>query len=316
MAFGLWKVFEAGLRLVGRLLGLLRKIPVVDDVLGRFQRRLLNPVVIKQVRNPDDPDLDAALDLYRKRVPNDQRFEPSDIVRWIREDRIRRIRNISSDWFIVAKYRRRVSGFVLFHHVRSAQLVFFAYMVVANTPGLAVNAISRALTFEIAHLLTKRKELRGYRGFVLEVEDPRKETGRRREESLARIRRFCTLAEMQGFSLRALDIEYKQPKLSLEDLDNTERPMLLLSARTRQAEAETTDHRPEAEELLRFTYTNIYPEGYSDDAGENRAYQDYCARLLERETAKLPAQVVSLSCAQLAARIGKRRQTRAVKASP
>jgi hypothetical protein len=315
MAVGVWKGLETALRLVGRLLGLLRKIPVVDDVVGRAQRTFLNPIVIKLVRDPDDPDLDVALDLYRKRIPDDQQFEPADIVRWIREDQVRRQNNISSDWFLVAKYRRRVSGFLLFHYVRSAELAFFAYMVTANTPGIAVNAVSRALASAVARLLKKRKELRGCRGFALEVEDPRWETGRRRDESLARIRRFCTLAEMQGFSLRAFDTEYKQPKLSLEDLDNTERPLLLLSARTRHTELGSTDHRSEVEEVLRFIYTNIYPEGYSFDQSENLAYRDYCARLLDTETAKLPPEVRSLSCAQLIAQVGKGKQKKAVKAS-
>ena len=139
----------AALRLAGRLLGTLRKIPFVDDAVDRFQRRFLNPVVTKLVTDPDDPDLDAALDLYRKRIPDDQRFEAADIVRWIREDRQSRASLGPTDWFVVAKFRRKVRGFILFHYYPSVQLGLFAYLVVANTPGPPVNAVSRSLTRQL-----------------------------------------------------------------------------------------------------------------------------------------------------------------------
>jgi hypothetical protein len=120
------------------------------------------------------------------------------------------------DWFIVAKVRRRICGFILFHYYPLTRLVLFAYMMVANTPGTPLNAVSRSLSAEVSRLLKKKKELRGYQGFVPEVEDPRKEKNRRKQdECLARVRRFCTLAEMQGFSLRAFDFDYKQPRLSI-----------------------------------------------------------------------------------------------------
>jgi hypothetical protein len=309
MAGGLIQGLSTVLRLVGRLLGFLRKVPIIDELGNRIQRKLLNPIVVKLVRDYSDPDLDAALKLYADRIPEDQQFESSDIVRWIREDEQRRKLNISSDWFLAAKYRKRICGFVLFHYVPSARLVLFAYMAVAKTPGIAVDAISNSLTAYIARLFNKSRELRGSRGFLLEVEDPRKETGKKRDESLARVRRFCTLAEMQGFSLRALKIDYKQPKLTLADTQ--ERPMLLLSARTRHGSADSVNHRAEVEEALCFIYTKVYPEGFSPEPSELAAYKDYCAELLKTEIAKLPLEVGSLSCAELAAQIGKKKPKKA-----
>ncbi|MGA2989223.1 MAG: hypothetical protein ABSD88_02025 [Candidatus Korobacteraceae bacterium] len=300
------KAFLTILRVLGRALGTLRKIPIVDDVVCRVERTLLNPILIKVVGTPDDPDLDAALDIYRKRIPDDQRFEPADIVRWIREDIVSRSAVGLLDWFLVAKYRRRVCGFILLHFHPSAQLAMMAYMAVAQTPGVQANAISRELAAAISKLIKTKRELRDVKGFVLEVEDPRKEIGKRRqEECLARVRRFSTLTEMQGFSLRAFDIDYKQPKLSIDDSTSTERPMLLLSARTRPADHTAVGYRVEAEEVLGFVYTMVYPEGYSSEPAENLAYRDYCAALLKREIAALPAQVRLLNTAQLAAQLGK-----------
>jgi hypothetical protein len=71
-------------------------------------------------------------------------------------------------------------------------------MVVSNTPGIGFNSVSRSLTHAVAGLLKNRKEMRGFRGLVMEVEDPRKEkTKRKKDEALARVSRFCTLAEMK-----------------------------------------------------------------------------------------------------------------------
>ena len=296
-----WKGIETAFRLIGRMLGMLRKIPFVDDAVDHLHRTLLNPVVVKLVRDTDDPDLDAALDLYAKRIPDDQRFESADIVRWIREDGIARRTSpgAPTDWFVVAKMRRRVCGLILLHYYPSTQLALFAYMVVANTPGVQFDAVSGTLSSSISRLLAKRKELRGYKGFVLEVEDPRKEKAQRKQtESLARVRRFCTLAEMQGFSLRAFDIDYKQPRLSLDDAKSVERPMLLLSARNRQGASSTDVQRDEVKEVLSFIYTNVYPEGYSSDLAENQAYREYCTALRDREVAALPDKVRSLSSSQ------------------
>lgn len=309
----LWKGIVAVFRVVGRVIGVLRKIPILDDLTDRVQRRLLNPVVVKLIRDADDPDLDAALELYRKRIPEDQRFEPTDIVRWLREDRINRKTNPSgpSDWFLVAKVRRRVCGLVLFHYYPSVKLALFAYMVVSNTPGIHFNAASRSLSGEVSRLLRKKKELRGYKGFVLEAEDPRQQrTQRKQDEALGRIRRFCFLAQTQGFSLRAFNFDYKQPKLSIEARDGSECRLLLLSARVRPQNTHAVDAREELSEVLKFVYTKVYPEGYSEDVNENKLYREYCERLLCEQLAALPEIVHSLSSAQLAAQITKSRKRR------
>lgn len=311
MLIEIGKTLTAAFQLAGRILSIARKIPIIDDTIERVRFTLLNPILTRLIRHADDPDLDVCLDLYRKRIPDDQRFDPSDIVRWIREDERSRAAKGPSDWFVIAKYRKQVRGFVLFHYYPVTQLALFAYMVVANTPGVNFNSISRSLTHAIARFLKRRRELRGYRGLVMEVEDPRKEkTTRKRDEALARISRFCTLAEMNGLSLRVLDFDYKQPKLSLEEPDGSERPMLLLSARTRQADSVGGSYRSEVEELLVFIYMNVYPEGYSADAEQNRAYRRYCEELLDREKKTLPGQIRSLSSAQLAALVGKKKHTK------
>ena len=45
-----------------------------------------------------------------------------------------------------------------------------------------------------------------------------------RLQSLETINSFCQLAASQGFALKALDLEYLQPRLSLRDPKSVEKP--------------------------------------------------------------------------------------------
>jgi hypothetical protein len=138
----------------------------------------------------------------------------------------------------------------------------------------------------------------------MEVEDPREAiTKRKQDEALARVRRFCALGETRGFSLRGFDFNYRQPKLSTEDPDGSERRLLLLSAKTHAEAIDTSpeQRRSEAVALISFIYTRIYPEGYSADPEEARAYKAYCGSLRDQEVATLPLTVRTLSLKQLVA---------------
>jgi hypothetical protein len=300
-------------RAFGRLLSVLRRIPLVDDLCDRAERFLLNPVVVRLVRKSDDPDLDAALQLYEKRIPDEHRFQASDIIRWLNDDRRtrRKSKDLPTDWFLVAKYRRRVCGFILFHYFPRTQIAFFAYMVVVNTPGIPLNAVSSSLCSMVSRLLRTRSELKACRTLLLEVDDPRSaKTVKRQDESLARVRRFCTLAEMQELSMRTLDIEYRPPKLSLRDNVESQPPLLLLFASpSTHAPANDVD-QAEAERILSFIYMDLYPEGYSTVPSENDEYRQYCQLVRDQAVRALRHPVRSLSCADLVSQVRNQRVER------
>jgi hypothetical protein len=297
-----------GARVGARLISSLRKIPGVEVTLRYLEHSWFNPVATKLITHADDADLSSALDLYKRRIPDDQRFEPADIIGWISDDLVAR-RHLSpgapTDWFVVAIYKRRICGFVLFHFYPKVRMAFFAYMVVAHTPGIPVDIVSNTLCARVVLLLRRRRELRGCKTIAMEVEDPRKQTSERmRDESLARVRRFCTLAQMRGFSLRAFDFDYKQPKLSTDDPDGTEHQLLLLSAKMVPSLEPSADQlRTDVAEMVSFIYTSIYPEGYSADPEETRLYRNYCERLRDQELAGLPANIRTLGLKQLVAQV-------------
>jgi hypothetical protein len=96
----------------------LKTIPAVDDLEERLRTRWFPSVVVRRVTQPTDPDLHAALALYEQRLDGDFRFQTSDIIRWLADDlRNRRTSGTAPrDYFLVAKHRRKVRAFVLFHY--------------------------------------------------------------------------------------------------------------------------------------------------------------------------------------------------------
>jgi len=166
------------------------------------------------------PDIRAALELYDSRIPEDERFEAPDIVRWLREDQQQRTAGIAGprDYFVVAKVGSRVCGFTLLHYYQTVGLAFIAYLVAERGVAVDHGTISQSLLEKVAWLFENEEHLRSCKGFLLEVDDPTRNcTAEQTLERLARIRLFCMLAESLGFSLRALDFEYHQPLLSIPD---------------------------------------------------------------------------------------------------
>jgi hypothetical protein len=300
-------------RLVGALLALLRKIPVIDDLCDRASSFWLNPIVVRRIRRPSDRDLDAALRLYETRIPPEDQFQSDDIIRWVRDDLMSRSnrRDRPRDWFLVAKHKRAVGGFILFHYFPQRRVVFLAYMAVAKKPGMPADAISLALCRAVSKILVTAKELRGCEKILLEVDDPRHFIdAKKRSEAIARIARFCKLGEMHGHSIRALDIPYRQPKLSLNEGAETERPLILLCAQMSPGALPRSVSRAVVEDILSFIYMDLYPECFSADPQENEEYLKYCIGVRDKSIGALSDPVRSISCAELVSKIRNRGKQR------
>ena len=53
--------------------------------------------------------------------------------------------------------------------------------------------------------------------------------------------------------------------------------------------------RQELLRQLRFMFTYLYPEGFSDDSDEQANYQDYCRSLYDRVLSRIPDAVACLN---------------------
>jgi hypothetical protein len=279
----------------------------------RYVKAMPSPVAVDLVTDYRSPDVLAALDLYDDRIPEGERFEATDIMRWLREDQEQRELGIAADaprdFLLVAKARGQVCGFALLHYYPIVQFAFIAYLVADRGVQGGNGSISERLADRVSWLLGNDTQLRNSKGFLLEVDDPsRAESENDRTERLARIRLFCMLAEREGYALRALDFDYRQPQLKIpvEKEFGKELPMLLMYA-PKRASSDGCLSKSDAENLLAFIYKRLYPESFSAIAEENDAYRRYLEDLYQAQTALLPDRIASLSFAQIRARSGSAR---------
>jgi len=277
-------------RIVGSAVRKLRDVPVIDDWCCRVESGLLNPVVVRQIRNPTDGDLHVALDLYDERIPEDERFPRSDIINWIAENRqlSRHDRISPRNYLLVAKFQRKVRAFVLFHFYPARKIAFFAYMVAEKgTKGNNHSKVSARLVDRVASLVKGHPMVRNCEMLIFEVEDPRVSItpAQRRQQlhDIARVQLFCALAAACGCPLIALDFPYLQPQLSIPDGESgAEKPLLLLVAPIDRQHAKGSWEKGEVLRILSFIYEELYPKGFSPVEELTQAYKEYCSGLYRR----------------------------------
>ena len=235
-------------------------------------------ITIHRVTDPASDDLQEALNLYTQRIPEPEQCPVPDIIRWLRLDlEQRQTRPAGSrDYFLVAKVKNRLCGLILIHYYPSVQLAFIAYLVTAKkvrSLDRPAELVSKRLLSEVRRVLNDKGHLSQCRGVLMEVHRPDPGSSETEwTEHVARIRLFCTLAETQGMSLRAFDIEYVQPPLSVAEPNSTV-PMLLMYVDMKTGNRRSQMSRNEVRRILKFIYTKLYPEGYSDSDDENRDYR-------------------------------------------
>lgn len=188
-------------------------------------------IEVIRVTDPMSQDLHEALELYSQRIPDDEQFSPSDIVRWLRDDLEEVAPNRPRDYFLVARVGDLICGCVLLHYYPLPKFGFIAYLVALEDQrghAHSNNNISTRLMAAVNELIRARPELGDCKGFLLEVDRPSPQaTEGELRQCLARIRLFGMLAEAQGFCLRAFDLSYYHPPLSSTDPETTV-PMLLM----------------------------------------------------------------------------------------
>jgi hypothetical protein len=198
----------------------------------------------------------------------------------------------------------RVVGFFLLHHYLRLEFAFIAYLVVERGKRDGDGRISQAILKEVKTLFAPGQELNQVRGVLTEVDHPScAADDKTRMERLARIRLFCMLAESQSFALRALDLEYLQPKLTLDDPNAREVPLMLLYSPVGPGYRRGYASRAEVRSILNFVYTHLYPEGFSDVDRENRRYRSYLRGFCKQRCQLLPARIPLLEYRSLKTRV-------------
>lgn len=271
---------------------------IVDqsDVPGRkaVEAQPDDACVVKVISDPTDPDLLLALHLYEDRIPEEERFESSDIVRWLREDQENRKSKPSAprDYFLVEKCDGKVQGCALLHYYPALKFAFFAYLVADRGVNADPKYISHKLIKGLSDLLDTDQELKNCESILFEVDDPRAGSSDvERRERMARLRLFSTLAESMNCRLAVVDFFYNQPCTSVPDNDHGYREVQMVlgevTPRSKLTQQSTTLTKAQMQDRLKFIYLSLYPEGFSDRQEDNEQYRRYLERLFKEEASKI-----------------------------
>jgi hypothetical protein len=252
-------------------------------------------IFIERVEDYSSPDILKALELYVKRIPENERFESSDIVRWLRED-VKKTR----DYFFIAKENDEIRGFTLIHYNPARQLAFIAYLVRKEKLKMSdPNIVTAQLFKKISGFYIGSSELKDCKAFLMEVDDPRfANSEKERNNRIARIRLFSMVAQQSRFHLRALGFEYKQPLLFIPKTEQkgSEQSMMLLYA---SSQMPAFLKKEEVLSLLDFVYNWLYPESFSEIPEENENYKAYLNEFFNIQINSLPDRVEVLNLHQI-----------------
>jgi len=254
---------------------------------------------VYNVTDYGDPEVLEALDLYNERISENERFGSEDIIRWLREDQEKIDRNISRDYFFVAKMLNVVCGFTLLHYSHKENLAFIAYLVSKPGTQMKGESITTLLFKEVAKLFHEEDELNFCKAFLLEVDNPLvAKTSEEYKNDIVRIRFFCMVAQQRGFNLRALNFDYKQPLLFIPKTGQhgTEMSLLLMYAAKTVPEFLSNQ---EVADILNFVYNWLYLESFSEVSEENEQYKRYLADLYLEQKQLIPDKTKLLNVHQI-----------------
>lgn len=246
---------------------------------------------VRMIKEHRDPNLDLALDLltFRRRhqIPANERDDAEDIRRWVREveEETRIGRCNLKDYFLVAKLKDKVLGFMYAHFYPRRGLAFISYIV--NNPALAEGRnreVTRKLVARLKRELTKKAK--GCQGilFELQIDEETRSKNSRAED-------FRQLARKEDVVLKEIRINYLQPKLSLWDTTCEEERLHLMYARIQQPYLVGSIPKDEIEKILEFIYSDIYGDQFEDDSKKNAEYRKYLEDLYTSTVARLPETV-------------------------
>lgn len=267
---------------------------LIPLIYNKIKSRTRTLIKVKRIQSTDDPDLLQALELYSRNIPNNERDNPENIVRWLQEIQIETMAGKCKlkDYFLITKVREKVCGLLYAQYYPHSRLMFISYMVVdRDIPEARWCAASNALLRYLSHEL--HKTLKNCEGIVFELEYPKKE--KKREQILtcrARIRHFCALARMQNIVVKKIKIDYRQPKLSLWENRYSEEKQALMYGRTRPPHIATTIPRDEVVKVLSFFYNDIYGDHFEDDPIRNTKFRHYLKKLYETMIRDLPDDIL------------------------
>jgi Domain of unknown function (DUF4062) len=262
-------------------------------------------VTIEHIQNFDQSveRIILALDLYVRRIPAEERYDTSEMADLIR-------RHLAGEWptwrlhLFIAMSDGDAVGMLLCYDDLANNLAFIPYFVVAKpVPGLRNDrTIGIRLIQDLMRACDQAKPGRTTR-IVFEVDDPRLAADRpQHRRCIGRLMHFAILVAPQSkVRMRVLNVPYVQPALGWPPKEGPPKKLLLCYV-TNNLGAFLP--RPEAAELLTWTYTSLYAEDIFEDEAQRTAYAAHIRSLLNDTLAGLPDQVPLLSASDIRGNMG------------
>lgn len=265
---------------------------LLPTALEKYKRWKRQQIEVKQITVADDPDLVPALELFEKAIPENQRDMPEDIVRWLGEiqEETREGRCRWADYLLVARLERAVVGFLYAHYDLDTGLLLISYLVVDKLArGARGGRASAAL---LGHLLGQlRRRQKKCHGIVFELEYAGGKSKEKDRERRARMHRFRGLAQTKGITVKEIQMDYRQPKLSLWEPGRREERQHLMFGRMNPPHLSNLAPRREVENVLDFVYNHIYGDQFADEPARDTEYRQYLKGLYQKCVAGLPENV-------------------------
>jgi hypothetical protein len=247
-------------------------------------------LTVRRVLSPDDADLPEAYDLYCVGIDNENECDSfTDIQRWLEEAEEGRQKGTAKldEYLLIAKIDDKVCGFFYGQYYFSHQLFLVGYLVLDHTSLDSRRVTSIGIIEHLVRIL--KTDHPACAGVVFEIalepeKDPRIRT--------AREKLFAVHARTAArLVLKRLEIEYRQPKLSLWDPSLTEERQHLVYGRFTEPPLPGHVSKQEATHVLDAVYNCWYGDCYLDDASKDAEYRQYVRAIYDDIVSSLPAQV-------------------------
>jgi hypothetical protein len=244
-----------------------------------WETQIRDRVSVRQVRNRDDEDAEALLDLYQELFPDDgTNYAAEEIMEllddWSVTGEKRHV--VAENIVLVAKYHRQVVGFILCHFYPERRKAIISYFGIDKQVAEARRTAATRLTARLHRILRDRRHRCEYLFFDLQGVETTTAPEEAKERK-ARPRRFKQSASRLGTPAYTLQFQYVCPKVSLSETSR-EYPFTLMCIPLKHRLPQPVP-RALVMEFLTFIHLDCYGDLYpvSDDR-----FVPYHEHLIER----------------------------------
>lgn len=279
---------------IGSVAGALAVIPFALDMYKRHADRLH----VRAIVDPDDPDLVSVWEMQINHFSRDVADDIEQIRNWVATSKSQRLKGDRQYKFVVLalKHERAVKGYLYAYYYASTATIFLGYIVI-DRETIDPADINRAALMLLGRML-QECDATGtpWQHVITEVEADMTSDNRAAKAKLVRFQSAAKkLSEAAGkppVVVYKLPIDYRQPVLRPEDLDNAASKSLpqwlLFCSRDREtfvsADGATFARRETISSLLKTLLLFAYADAFEDAAN----YRSYLQREYDRYVRDLP----------------------------